>query len=252
MSKKPLPTSIPRTQKLVKTKWGNITYHAWGLGDQSILLQRLVADEDSTVTTEERYDALREIIEKNVVSYTDQTGKALDPLEMPVFLSEFLLLKLRAISIGETVDFVRPCGEGECKCERVILSTNLDEATIIENENFQDEFKMGEYTFKLRFPSYRGTLELAELESLENISEEVLSRFIDCVYTEDDAWYMNEYTQEEKNQFMKLLGSDFQLFVLEKYVKNMPKCSMTLKGTCPDCGHEHVLKLDSGVSKLFQ
>lgn len=243
MAKKPLPNSIPRTTKLIKNEWGVIEYQAWGLGDQSKLLQRLGDDTPS----EERYDALRELLSSCVVSYSHK-GKQQNPLEMPVFLSELLLLKLRSISIGEEAKFSKKC---DCDGTPVVsLVANLEDAKILTQDTHKDTWTVGNFTFQLQYPSFRGSIEMSELESLEHISEEMVSRFIKTVYTDDDVWDMCDYTQDEKNVFMKDLGSDFQLFVLDKFISKMPQVVLPVTGTCEKCGKDHSMDL-KGIARLF-
>lgn len=247
--KKPLPTSLPRTSKLRKTKWGDVTYQAWGLGDQSKLLQRIVGED---VAPEERYDALRELLSSCVLSYVVE-GKEVNPVEMPVFLSELILVLIRAISIGEEAAFTKNCDKcvGEDGKHAIVnMVTNLEDSYILETDDHEYTKKVGDYTFELQYPTFRGSLEMSELETLDNISEELASRFIKTVYNDSDAWIMSDYTQAEKNEFMQLLGSDFQTFILKSFVQKMPVTKLKLEGMCPRCGHDHSTEV-SGVSKLF-
>lgn len=237
--KKPLPTGIPRTTRTLKTEWGNVVYRAWGLGDQSVLLQALTGDTDN----ETRADALSQIMRSGVLEYT---GGSVD--EMPLFLAELVLLKMRALSIGEEATLHKQCGH--CEEGKVTFTFNLEELKIQTFEGHQDKLTIGNYTFKFRYPSFRGTLEVGVLENLTNFSEKVVIKFIESVTTEDEVYLMDDYTEEEQIEFVKDLGSDLQVFVFEKFIQLMPCLSIDLNGKCDKCGvedHQHV----KGVSKLF-
>ena len=238
--KKSLPSSLPRTNKLLKTEWGDVKFQAWGLGDQSKLLLALSGPRDKE-DTGVLFEALREIMESCVLEYSG--GEVLD---MPLFLSEMVLVNARAMSIGE---IAKVCNEQECT-GNVPMEIDLTKATLVSDASSANTYTIGEYTFELRYPSFRGTLEINELTDANELTEDLLRKFIKSVYTESEVWLMKDYTADEQKTFMKLLGADFQVHVMEKFVKNMPYVLVVAEGVCEKCGHEHKQEI-KGVSKLF-
>lgn len=237
--KKPLPSGIPRTTRTLKTPWGDVEYRAWGLGDQSVLLQALTGDTSNEV----RADALSQIMRSGVSSYSKG-----DVSEMPLFLAELVLLRMRALSIGEEATLYKQCPH--CEPGKVEFKFNLEELTIQTFEGHKDSLTIGDYTFKFRYPSFRGTLEVGVLETLTNFSERVVVKFIESVCTEDEVYLMDDYTEDEQVEFVKDLGADLQVFVFEKFIQLMPCVTIDLHGVCDKCGeedHQHV----KGASKLF-
>lgn len=241
--KKSLPSSLPRTNKLLKTEWGDVKFQAWGLGDQSKLLLALSGprDEDNSTVL---FEALREIIESCVLEYSGG-----DVLEMPLFLSEMVLVSARAMSIGEIAKLTKVCNVEDCK-GNVPMEIDLSKAKLVSDGDSDNTYTIGEYTFELRYPSFRGTLEINDLTDATDLTEDLLRKFIKSVYTESEVWVMADYTAAEQKTFMKLLGADFQVHVMNKFVKNMPYVLVVAEGVCEKCGHVHKQDI-KGVSKLF-
>lgn len=254
MSKRPLPTSIPRTQRSIETKWGSVVYQAWGLGDQSVILQAIAGDTDQEdVSEHQRVDALEQILENCVVKFkSNSTAQSIS--ESPMFLAEYVLMKLRAISIGEEAEVAKRCSENidGVACDgRVSFKFNIDkDVVIIEDPDHETSLVMGDYKLNFKYPSIRESLKISEIQALDNISERLSMMFLESIECGEEFWLVSDYTEEEMLAFAKDLGSEVQKFINTKFTATMPHVGVNLKGCCDKCGKQEEFSI-KGVSKLF-
>lgn len=241
MAKRPLPSSMPRTTRSIKSQWGDVTYQAWGLGDQSILLQALTGDD---VDESAQVDALNQILKTCVLEYSRGEVE-----QMPLFLAEFIVMKIRAISIGEVATITKKCSDD---CDGIVhFEFNIDnDLKIIRPENHQFTLSIGDYTFELAYPTLYSSIRFDKNEDLGTTSLKTVCKFIKGFYNEEESFEFSDYTEEEQIEFVKTLGADFQAFVQEKFIKTMPYVGITLDAKCPECGKRHTHEI-MGASKLF-
>ncbi len=241
---KPLPTNIPRTTRTTVTPFGTVKYRAWSLGCQSILLQAM-PDEGEEEDIEARNDAITQVLEDCIVSWDG--GKVGD---MPLFLAELMFIKIRAISNGEEASVARKCSKEGCNGSTV-FNFNMDEIELVVPEDHKSEINVGEFVFKLDYPTLRSAFDVSKM-SKDNFTEELAAQFIKKISTEDEVWnFKTDYSHSEQLSFVRTLGSEIQTAIIEKFVKTMPFTQLKLYGKCNKCGEPEELVI-KGVTKLFQ
>lgn len=248
MSKKPLPT-LPRTERTLESKWGRVTFRAWGLGDQSLILQAISPAGDTP--EEERAQALEQLLRTNIVSIDSKEFK--DIADAPIFLAELILMRMRALALGEKATVSRLCDgcPPEEKPQRLDFEFNIDKDIIIEEDDSHKAFiEIGEYRLNLRYPTIASSTSLANVVDAADASVVLTSKFISSVTTEEEYWDFTEYDDEEIREFISRIGSDVQTEIIRKFVSTMPYTKLHLEKTCPKCGKHHSFDV-KGVSRLF-
>lgn len=249
MSKKPLP-SIPRTQRTLDTKWGKIVYRSWGLGDQSLILQAISPTGEGDES--ERAQALEQLLRANTLSIESKHFR--DISEAPIFLAEMVLMRMRALALGEKVTVSRICDgcpEGE-KGERLDFEFDINKDIVIEEDpNHKPYTQIEEYRINHKYPTISSSLSLNSIKDAADASVVLTSKFISTVTTEEgEVWDLADYDDQEVREFIEQIGSDVQTEILKNFLGTMPYTKVHLEAVCPRCGKNHSFDV-KGVSRLF-
>lgn len=248
MSKKPLPT-IPRTERTLDTKWGSVTFRSWGLGDQSLILQAVSPSGEGD--EEERAQALVQLLRTNTLKTNSKLFS--DIADAPIFVAELVLMRMRALALGEKATVSRVCDACPKDAPRQRLDFEFDinkDIVIEEDPNHRSHIVVGAYKINLKYPTIKSSLNLQGLTDAANASVILTSKFVSSVETDDEFWDMSDYEDTEVKAFIEDMGSDVQTDILQKFVATMPYTKVHLEKTCPQCGKVHSFDV-KGVSRLF-
>ena len=178
------------------------------------------------------------------------TFGALNVAQMPVFDFEYIFLKIRCKSVGETAELNVLCPDDEQT--RVPVTINLDEIDVQVNEehtntiDISDKIKM-----ILRWPVVKDALSL-NYESSDNLVNHVMELTQKCVteITDGDKIYnRSEMTESELNEFIDMLSPD----VFEKigeYFETMPKLVHVMNVKNPNTNKENEIIIQ-GLENFF-
>tara|TARA_R100000773_G_C4217902_1_gene116369 strand:- start:880 stop:1593 length:714 start_codon:yes stop_codon:yes gene_type:complete len=178
------------------------------------------------------------------------TFGALNVAQMPVFDFEYIFLKIRCKSVGETAELNVLCPDDEQT--RVPVTINLDEIDVQVNEkhtntiDISDKIKM-----VLRWPVVKDSLSL-NYESSDNIVNHVMELTQKCVteITDGDKIYnRSEMTESELNEFIDMLPPE----VFEKigdYFETMPKLVHVMNVKNPNTNKENEIIIQ-GLENFF-
>ena len=178
------------------------------------------------------------------------TFGALNVAQMPVFDFEYIFLKIRCKSVGETAELNVLCPDDEQT--RVPVTINLDEIDVQVNEkhtntiDISDKIKM-----VLRWPVVKDSLSL-NYESSDNLVNHVMELTQKCVteITDGDKIYnRSEMTESELNEFIDMLSPD----VFEKigdYFETMPKLVHVMNVKNPNTNKENEIIIQ-GLENFF-
>jgi hypothetical protein len=167
---------------------------------------------------------------------------------------EYLFLKIRAKSVGETSNLSFKCnnliGEDICgnvnKIEVSLEDVEVDFSKVVSKEiNISDNL-----VINLRYPNIKSAKYLEEYNITRNIDKLIaaISEDLDTIVDENKVY--DEYTQDELREF--LLGLDLTSFksILEFYL-SVPKLRKVINFKCSSCGYEEEVTL-SGISDFFE
>lgn len=158
---------------------------------------------------------------------------------------EYIFLNLRAKSIGEVVKVVVncPCGND------IDHQIDLNQVRIERSEGFQKKFKIREnISVEMRYPTFEEMMDI--LQNLNNAKVfSVVSKCINAIYTDQDFYDRNQFTDEEADDFLsQLTKTEFEQ--IEKFFLTMPKIVQDVEADCDKCGTHNVVKME-GIENFF-
>ena len=214
---------IPSTKKKIEIR-------PFLVKEEKILIQAQQTNDDKQILK-----VIKDII--RVCSF-----EKIKPNDLTIYDLEYVFLQLRAISVGESVEFNIKCEE----CERTnVVSLDLTEVKIQWPENqIDNKIQLNDDIGVILRP-----IRVKDLDKVEDDITEAIIASIESIYDNDDVYDTNETSRKELVQFVDSLSHN-HLEKIQKYIENQPKLEHTLKYTCTFCGHKNEHKL-SGLSDFF-
>ena len=225
---------LPSTEKVIK-------YRPFLVKEEKILLTALEAEDDVAMA-----DAIRQIVNNCVL-------EELDVFKLPTFDIEYLFLRLRAKSVGEKVTLgLRPwgCPNNEGKlCEKSTeVEINLEEVKVIKDENHSSKIMLSDdIGVKMKYPDIKNINIIDADSAITGMN--IVRNCVDMVFTKDETFERDSFTDEELEEFIDSLNSD-QFKKIKEFFDTMPTLKYTTKYKCGTCGEEKETILQ-GLSSFF-
>ena len=239
----PLPTIATPTYELTLPSTGKkIKYRPFLVKEEKILILALDSKNQFDIT-----NSVKDVLKKCVLT----RGVKID--ELPTFDIEYLFLNIRAKSIGEDINLVVTCPDDR-KTE-VPVTIYVDEIEVIKSKEHKKDITLDkDMTLRMKYPSLNQFIE-NNFDVEDNPQTTVSKTFqlvADCmetVFTKEDAWDSNDYSPEERMQFIEQLSSK-QFKEVEKFFATMPKLSHTIEVTNPNTKKKSSIVLE-GLADFF-
>ena len=192
---------LPSNQQVVK-------YRPFLVKEQKILMMAQDADDK-----EDTYDMLSDIV-------GGCTFNSVDIKTMPIFDFEYLFLKIRCKSVGETVELSILCPDDEET--RVPVTINLDVIDVQVEDDHNNVIGVNDsIKIIMRHPTVGDIKSVDEAETLNNIMK-LLKVCIHEIHDGDTIHSMIDVTNKELDEFVDSLSTE----VFEKigeFFNTMPK-----------------------------
>jgi len=183
------------------------------------------------------------------------TFEAIDPNKLTLFDLEYVFLKLRAKSVGETTDVRLRCE----KCETYTDNTiNLDQIELLW-PNGKKEDKTVKLTDKIGLTLQYVTIEKMGNLNLDiktnvdkmNVMSDMIAASIESIYDENKIYPTIETSRAELDKFIDTLNRT-QLDAIEKFLSNMPRLEKKIDFVCSkkECNHANSIVL-TGLQSFF-
>ena len=238
----PLPQIATPTYELVLPSTGKkIKYRPFLVKEEKILILALESEDQKQIT-----EAVKTTL-KSCIS----TRIKID--ELPTFDIEYIFLNIRGKSVGESVDLIVTCPDDGTTT--VPVKIYIDEIKVEQSENHTRDIKLdGIYTLRMKYPSLNQFIEnnfstTDDAKEVVNKSFKVIADCMDTIYTEEDAWDVNDYTPSERLDFVEKLSSK-QYKEVEKFFATMPKLSHTFEVVNPNTKQKNSIVLE-GLADFF-
>lgn len=205
--------TVPSTQKEV-----NIT--PLKVKDEKILLIAAEAKDEKQLI-----DAMKRVITNNV------EGETIDNLTS--YDVEYLFLRIRAISVGETSDIQLKCSECETANN---IKVDLTSIEVINLDKFENKIKLT--------PTLMFEMDAPNLDKYIGLTEDIdgLTKFLASnvkkVFHGEEVYDVGPSDIDDVVNIMNELTSD-QFQEIQKYVDTIPKLSHDLEYTCTHCSAEN-------------
>ena len=228
---------LPSQQKVIKVR-------PFLVREEKLLLLALESQEKEQVL-----GAIRDVLSNCILT------PEINSKELPLFDIEFLFLKIRAKSVGETVtlsyghvDGVNKKGE-ECNSSHE-LTINLDEVKVQENPKHEGpNIKLTDTVgVTLKYPSVEMMDHIINISSYDD-GMKLIIKCVDMVYEGEEVFSRSDFTDEELNEFMLSLNKE-QFGKLENFFATMPRVRQEESYTCVGCGEEVKIVIE-GIDDFF-
>ena len=225
--------TVPSTQTTVK-------FRPFLVKEEKVLLLAMESNDSAQI-----FAAIVDTIEACVT----------DPINMSELTSfdiEYMFIKLRGKSVGESSTIMLKCSDEDCMAENEV-SIPLDDIKVhglgaVENVIELDE----NISIEMRFPSFTTIFNDKEITDEKSESVQMfalLRKCIAAILTAEERIDLSEYSAADIDAFVESTNqAQFQQMV--KFVEAMPKVKHDVKFNCKTCKKENEFTLE-GMQDFF-
>ena len=165
--------------------------------------------------------------------------------ELTTFDVEYMFVKLRAKSVGETAELSLKCSNEECNSSTQHI-INIDEIKV-------DESKMPESNIieisdgiriEMRWPCFVETMDAAMKDkTMAGLMFTTIRTSIGAILTEDERIDTKEVSVKEIDEFIESMTRD-QLQMIQSYIEGMPTLREEIEFVCEACGEKNNIPVE--------
>lgn len=231
---------------------------------KTITMRPYLVREEKLLLMAQESDNYQDQVEAIAQTIRNCTNDQVDPQTAPYFDIEYLLLQLRAKSVGEISTPIYVChykpegSETECG-HKTPVPINLTEIPVTNLNKSKENFILklsDKYSLNLRYPSVytvhqllQSSINTSKLNSIAYL--ESLCDLFDTL--EDNTTHQTfdfaDYTTEEKMEFVESLSPRSYEELID-FLTDLPTVEKTVNFTCEKCQFEHTIKLTGIVDFL--
>lgn len=174
------------------------------------------------------------------------TFNKIDLYTLAMYDLEYILLQIRARSVGETAKLKIKCDDCD---EYVPVEINLIEVEVQQGEEAVNTVQLTDSVgVTLKAPGLKDIERSAKSKNSNEITS-ALGSVIESVYDSDNVYPLDQATPKEVDDFIDSLSSQ-QVVKIQKWVDSIPKLEKEITFTCSK-GHT-TTKVLSGLSDFFE
>jgi DNA-directed RNA polymerase subunit M/transcription elongation factor TFIIS len=227
----PILETAKHTIEIPSTK-EQVEFRPFLVKEEKILLQAQTTEDVNEITK-----VVKDII--RVCSF-----EKVNPNDLTIYDMEYIFLQLRAISIGENIEFSIKCEECD---KKNIVTIDLTEVKV--------QFPKKKAENKLQLTDEVGVIlrpiRVKDIKSIgdgSDITPGIIAS-IESIFDEDGVYNTDDSNKKELNTFVESLNHN-HLQSIQEYIQNQPKLSHTINFTCQFCGHENEHTIE-GLGDFF-
>jgi predicted house-cleaning noncanonical NTP pyrophosphatase (MazG superfamily) len=228
----PLPTlETPKYTLTLPSTKQKIEYRPFLVKEEKILLLAQQSEDSDTI-----FRAMIDIVD--ACTFNKLLIDKLSNVDL-----EFIFLKLRARSVGETVDLNVFCD----KCEEPNqITIDIDDIKVkYSRKKVDPTIQLTEdIGVVCTYPTVKALMRVKR----DNPSE-IISCVIESIYDSETTYNLEDETPEEINKFIDTLNMK-QLSKIQEFIQSVPKIQHTVKFECSKCNHKNS-KLIQGAESFF-
>lgn len=228
--------SAPTYTTTLPSNGEEVKFRPFLVKEQKILIIAKESDDSTQVL-----NSIKELI-KSV------TFDKIDPDNIPTVDLEWLFIKVRSVSVGETSKIILACQHDDCDGSGDV-TINLEEVEI-ENSAPEDTNVMinDQVGINLRYPTLKDLNDLQSIPESEQASE-IVKRSMVYIFDQDNVYQCSELTRQELDEFTDSLTFG-QLGLLGEFFDKLPKLVYNVKYKCNMCEKQNLRKLE-GLQSFF-
>ena len=207
----------------------------------------LVKEQKTLMILQESEDSKKDIYNALITMVTDCTFNNVNVDRMPVFDFEYVFLKIRCKSVGETAELNILCPDDEET--RVPVTINLDEIDVqVSDEHVNSVQVSDNISMILRWPTIKDVSNIGT-DDIVDSTMKLLQTCITEVIDGDTIHRRSDFNSEELNEFIDSLP--FECFEqIGNFFQTMPKLLHMVKVKNPKTNVESEVKLE-GIDNFF-
>ena len=214
-----------------------IEYRPFLVKEQKILM---MAMESEDVTAQSK--AVVDIIKNCTFGAIDDKVETL-----PTFDIEYMFLRIRSKSVGETVELIITCqDDGETK---VPVNINLEDINVVKTEGHNTTIMITDKIgLTMRYPTMKQLMsyDMSKITTMEGTFK-VINDCLENVFDENEVY--EEMNSKELQEFIEQMTTE-QFQKVSEFFNTMPKLKHTLKVKNPNTGVENEVVLEGMQSFL--
>ena len=222
---------LPSNGKTVK-------YRPFLVKEEKVLLLALESEDEKQITS-----AVKDLIKNCVISRIKVD-------QLPLFDLEYLFLRIRGASIGETITLTVTClDDNETKAEAII---NIDDIEVFKPEGHSTKIELtDEMGLVMKYPSMHRFIELDYLQKELDAEEvfELIAESIDQIYDGEEVFDSTTTTKKEFRTFVDGLTSK-QFEAIQEFYQTSPKLRHQFTVKNPNTGKDSEYTLE-GLQSFF-
>lgn len=228
----PLPVlEAPKYSLVVPSTKKKLQYRPFLVKEEKILMIAQESNDASQIET-----AVKDIVRAC-------TFEKIDPDKLTTYDLEYIFLKLRTKSIGETSTFSLKCKECDTSNE---ITINLDDVGV----DFPEEVPSN----NIKLTNDIGiTLCPISIKRLGNINKDdfngVIAMVISSIYDAENVYAIENIDKKELDTFIDSL-SHKNLEDIQNFIQNQPTLRHSVNFKCSHCAHENSYTLE-GIQSFF-
>jgi len=240
----PLPIiESPKYEVQIPSTGKVISYRPYLVKEEKILMIALESQD-----AKQALNAIKDVIKTC-------TFNTIDPEKLTMFDLEYIFLKLRAKSVGETTTIRLKCDECETYTN---VDINLDSIPLFwpngekTNKTIKLTDKIGVTLQYITLDKMsRFNLNLKNDEDKLKIMTDMISASIESIYDQDSVYAASDSTKEELDKFVDMLNRT-QIESIEKFLSGMPRLEKKIEFKCCNdkCNHDNSMTL-TGLQSFF-
>ena len=149
---------------------------------------------------------------------------------------EYLFLKIRAKSVGETANLQVTCHDKKCDGHGEVV-INLDDVEVVGDEPENKIMINDEIGIELRYPRI-GDIDLINSEEGQMTQTiEMLKKCMVSVYDQENVYPTSDSSTQELDEFVNTLTMS-QMEMISEYFGSIPQLKKEVKSECVSCGKD--------------
>lgn len=236
----PLPKlSVPEYELELPSTGEKVKYRPFLVREEKILFMAMESQDEKEMVSSV----------KNIIKNCTNLKRKVE--ELATFEIEYLFLKIRAKSVGETSSFMITCpDDGETQVE---VKVDLDDVELEMNDNHSRKILLDDNVGVLmKYPSLDTFVKLnltnEEEPSMDNMFELAASS-IDQIFDGEEVWECKSTPKKEIMEFLESMNSE-QFQKIQSFFETMPKLKKVLTVKNPKTGVESEVVLE-GLAAFF-
>ena len=228
--------NIPTYELELPSTGDKIKYRPFLVKEQKILMMAQEAGEDEQIA--------------NVMStlVSECTFGSVDANNAPMFDVEYIFLKVRGKSAGETIELNVLCPDDETT--RVPYSLNLDDVLVQVDDKHTNEISINlSVKIVFRYPILADMKNMISITTNVEMMYELLVLCVQEIHDGDDVFQRIDMTDKEIEEFIDSLTTD-QFKNVTKFFETMPKLRHTIEVTNPNTNVKSEVMLEGLQSFL--